>query len=178
MAEKTTIARPYAKAAFQEARGDKDLSRWSETLRAAGTAVSDPRVHELLGNPSVSGEDLAQFVMGVSGPALDEHGQNFFRMLAENHRLGYLPEISTLFDEYKDEAESVIDVTVTSAAPIDSAQQQALSKALERKLRRTVRLHCATDSTLIGGAILRAGDTVIDGSLLSRLKRIAFELTA
>jgi F-type H+-transporting ATPase subunit delta len=178
MAEKTTIARPYAKAAFQEAQGDKDLAPWSETLRAAATAVRDPRVHELLGSPSVSGEDLAQFVMGVSGPALDEHRQNFFRMLAENHRLGFLPEISTLFDEYKDEAESVIDVTVTSAAPIDSAQQQALSKALERKLKRTVRLHCATDSTLIGGAVLRAGDTVIDGSLLSRLKRIAFELTA
>jgi len=178
MAEKTTIARPYAKAAFQEAQGDKDLGPWSETLRAAATAVRDPRVHELLGSPSVSGEDLAQFVMGVTGPALDEHRQNFFRMLAENHRLGFLPEISALFDEYKDEAESVIDVTVTSAAPIDSAQQQALSKALERKLKRTVRLHCATDSTLIGGAVLRAGDTVIDGSLLSRLKRIAFELTA
>jgi F-type H+-transporting ATPase subunit delta len=178
MAEKTTIARPYAKAAFQEAQGDKDLAPWSETLRAAATAVRDPRVHELLGSPSVSGEDLAQFVMGVTGPALDEHRQNFFRMLAENHRLGFLPEISTLFDEYKDEAESVIDVTVTSAAPIDSAQQQALSKALERKLKRTVRLHCATDSALIGGAVLRAGDTVIDGSLLSRLKRIAFELTA
>ena len=178
MAEKTTIARPYAKAAFQEAQGDKDLGPWSETLRAAATAVRDPRVHELLGSPSVSGEDLAQFVMGVTGPALDEHRQNFFRMLAENHRLGFLPEISALFDEYKDEAESVIDVTVTSAAPIDGAQQQALSKALERKLKRTVRLHCATDSTLIGGAVLRAGDTVIDGSLLSRLKRIAFELTA
>src|ERR1700678_3657964 len=162
MAEKTTIARPYAKAAFQEAQGDKDLGPWSAPL----------------GRPSVSGEDLAQFVMGVTGPALDEHRQNFFRMLAENHRLGFLPEISALFDEYKDEAESVIDVTVTSAAPIDSAQQQALSKALERKLKRTVRLHCDTDSTLIGGAVLRAGDTVIDGSLLSRLKRIAFELTA
>jgi F-type H+-transporting ATPase subunit delta len=178
MAEKTTIARPYAKAAFQEALADKDLPLWSDRLRAAATAVRDPRVHELLGSPSVSGEDLAQFVMGVTGAALDEHGQNFFRMLGENHRLGYLPEISTLFDGYKDEAESVIDVTVTSAAPIDSAQQQALSKALERKLKRTVRLHCATDSTLIGGAVLRAGDTVIDGSLLSRLKRIAFELTA
>jgi F-type H+-transporting ATPase subunit delta len=178
MAEKTTIARPYAKAAFQEARGDKDLERWSETLRAGATAVRDPRVHELLGNPRVSGEDLAQFVMGVSAPKLDEHGQNFFRMLAENHRLGFLPEISMLFDEYKDEAESVIDVTVTSAAPIDGAQQQALSKALERKLKRSVRLHCETDPALIGGAVLRAGDTVIDGSLLSRLKRIAFELTA
>jgi F-type H+-transporting ATPase subunit delta len=178
MAEKTTIARPYAKAAFQEAKAAKRLAQWSETLRAAGTAVRDPRVHELLGSPTVSGEDLAQFVMGVTGPALDEHGQNFFRTLAENHRLGFLPEISTLFDEFKDDEESVVDVTVTSAAPIDTAQQQALCKALERKLKRTVRLHCATDSTLIGGAVLRAGDTVIDGSLLSRLKRIAFELTA
>jgi F-type H+-transporting ATPase subunit delta len=178
MAEKTTIARPYAKAAFQEAQADKDLARWSETLRAGATAVRDPRVHELLGNPSVSGEELAQSVMGVTGEALDEHRQNLFRMLAENHRLAYLPEISALFDGYKDEAERVIDVTVTSAAPIDAAQQQALGNALERKLKRTVRLHCATDSTLIGGAVLRAGDTVIDGSLLSRLKRIAFELTA
>jgi F-type H+-transporting ATPase subunit delta len=154
------------------------MSRWSETLRAAATAVQDPRVHELLGNPSVTVEDLAQLIMGVTGSAIDEHGQNFFRMLAENHRLRYLPEIAALFDEYKDEAEKVIDVTVTSAAPIDSRQEQALSKALERKLKRTVRLHSATDSTLIGGAIVRAGDTVIDGSLLSRLKRIAFELTA
>ena len=178
MAEKITIARPYAKAAFQEAKGDKRLAQWSETLRAAAIAVSDPRVHELLSSPAVSGEELAQLVMGLTGPALDEHGQNFFRTLAENHRLGYVPEISTLFDEFKDNEESVVDVTVTSAAPIDAAQQQVLSKALERKLKRTVRLHCATDSTLIGGAVLRAGDTVIDGSLLSRLKRIAFELTA
>ena len=178
MAEKTTIARPYSKAAFQEAQGDKRLAQWSDTLRAAAIAVRDPRGHELLGNPGVSGEDLAQFVMGVTGPALDEHGQNFFRTLAENHRLGYLPEISTLFDLYKDEAESIVDVTVTSAAPIDAAQQQALSTALQRKLKRSVRLHCETDPTLIGGAVLRAGDTVIDGSLLSRLKRIAFELTA
>ena len=101
MAEKTTIARPYAKAAFQEALGEKRLAQWSETLQAAATAVRDPRVHELLGSPAVGGEDLAQFVMGVTGPELDEHGQNFFRTLAENHRLGFLPEISTLFDQYK-----------------------------------------------------------------------------
>jgi F-type H+-transporting ATPase subunit delta len=178
MAEKTTVARPYAKAAFQEAKGDKRLAQWSETLRAAAIAVNDPRVHELLSSPSVGGEELAQFVMGLTGPGLDEHGQNFFRTLAENHRLAYIPEISALFDQFKDDEESVVDVTVTSAAPIDTTQQQALSKALERKLKRTVRLHCETDSTLIGGAVLRAGDTVIDGSLLSRLKRIAFELTA
>ncbi|HEY2782704.1 MAG TPA: F0F1 ATP synthase subunit delta [Steroidobacteraceae bacterium] len=178
MAEKTTVARPYAKAAFQEALGLKHLPQWSQTLQAAATAVRDPRVHELLSSPAVSGEDLAQFVMGVTGAPLDERGQNFFRTLAENHRLGFLPEISTLFDQYKDEAESVVDVTVTSAAPLDGDRQAALSKALERKLKRSVRVHWATDSRLIGGAVLRAGDTVIDGSLLSRLKRIAFELTA
>src|SRR3984885_15953347 len=102
MAEKTTIARPYAKAAFQEAQGDKDLAPWSETLRGAATAVRDPRVHELLGSPSVSGEDLAQFVMGVTGATLDEHGQNFFRTLAEHHRLGFLPETYPLFEEHTD----------------------------------------------------------------------------
>src|SRR5258708_20631901 len=116
MAEKTTIARPYAKAAFREAQGDNRLTQWSETLRAAATAVRDPRVHELLGSPSVGGEDLPQFGMRVTGAAFDEHGQNFFRMLAENHPLGSLPEIPALFDGYKDEAESVIAVTVTSAA--------------------------------------------------------------
>ena len=101
-----------------------------------------------------------------------------FRTLAENHRLRYVPEISALFEVLKDEAQGVIDVTVTSAAPIDDAQRQALAKALERKLKRAARLHFATDSALIGGAVLRAGDTIIDGSLLSRLERIAFEMTA
>ncbi len=178
MAEKTTIARPYAKASFEEAKADKRLAEWSQMLRTAAAAVRDPRVHDLLGSPSVSSEELAQFVMELADPKIDEHGRNFFRILAQNHRLAYIPEISALFDEFKDEAERIVDVTVTSAAPIDNEQQQALAKALERKLKRSVRLHCATDPTLIGGAVLRSGDTVIDGSLLSRLKRIAFELTA
>jgi F-type H+-transporting ATPase subunit delta len=178
MAEKTTIARPYAKAAFQEAHGDQSLAQWSQLLRAGAEVVRDPRVHDLLGNPFVSSEQLAGFVKDVAGQKIDGHGENFLRTLAENHRLAYLPEISTLFDELKDEAEGVVDVTVTSAAPIDDAQKQVLSKALERKLKRTARLHFATDGTLIGGAVLRAGDTIIDGSLLGRLKRIAYDLTA
>ena len=87
-------------------------------------------------------------------------------------------EISLLFDELKDEAEGVVDVTVTSAAPLDQTQQKTLSAALERRLKRAVRLHCQTDPELIGGAVLRAGDLVIDGSLRARLDRIAYELTA
>ena len=178
MADKTTVARPYAKAAFEQASEDKRLVQWSEALRRAAAVVQDPRVANLLGNPQVTPVQLAQLVIDIAGPRLDEDERNFVNTLAQNRRLAYLPEISALFDQLKDQAEGVVDVTVTSAAPIDAAQQRALSTALERKLKRSVRLHCATDPALIGGAVLRAGDLVIDGSVLARLNRIAYELTA
>src|SRR4030088_2209719 len=178
MADKTTIARPYAKAAVEEAKATNQLAPWSETLRTASMVVQDPRVQNLLGNPAVSNAELAKLVIDLAGPQLDEQGRNFVQTLAENHRLAYLPEISTLFDELKDEAEGVIDVTVTSAAPLENGQLEALSTALQRRLKRQVRLQCETDPSLIGGAVLRAGDLVIDGSVRSRLDRIAHELTA
>ncbi len=178
MTDKTTVARPYAKAAFEQASADKRLAEWSDALRAGAAVVKDERVENLLGNPQVAPAQLAGLVFDVAGSKLNGDGRNFFDMLAENRRLAYLPEIATLFDELKDEAEGVVDVTVTSAAPLDSAQQKTLSSALERKLKRSVRLHCQTDPKLIGGAVVRAGDLVIDGSVLARLNRIAYELTA
>ena len=178
MADKITIARPYAKAAFEEARDRKRLGPWSEALRTAAAVVSDPRVESLLGNPRVTPEELAALVGDTAGPQLDEEGRNFVRALADNRRLSLLPEISALFDELKGEAEGVVDVTVTSAAPLDDSQRGKLAAALERRLGRSVHLQCATDPTLIGGAVVRAGDMVIDGSLRGRLERIAYELTA
>jgi F-type H+-transporting ATPase subunit delta len=178
MAEKTTIARPYARAAFEEAAGEAKLAPWSESLRAAATVVQDPRVQELLANPRVSAEALAQLLIDAGGPGLDEHGRNFMRTLADNRRLSYLPEISALFDQLKDGAEGVVDVTVTTAVALESAQRAPLAAALERRLGRQVRLHCETDRALIGGAVVRAGDLVIDGSVRTRLDRIAYELTA
>jgi len=178
MADKTTIARPYAKAAFEEARGASRLGPWSDALRAGATVVTDPRVEALLGNPRVAAAELAQLVIDIAGSEVGEHGANFVRTLADNHRLAYLPEISALFDELKDEAEKVVDVTVTSAAPLDEAQRKTLASALERKLKRAVRMQCHTDPALIGGAVLQAGDLVIDGSLRTQLNRITYELTA
>jgi F-type H+-transporting ATPase subunit delta len=178
MADKTTIARPYAKAAFEKAKAGNHLAPWSETLRTASVVVQDPRVKRLLGNPAVSNAELVALVSDLAGPQLDGQGRNFVQTLAENRRLAYLPEISNLFDELKDEAEGVIDVTVTSAAPLEKGQREALAAALQRRLKRQVRLHCETDPSLIGGAVLRAGDLVIDGSVRSRLDRIAYELTA
>jgi len=178
MADRLTIARPYARAAFEEARADRLLGPWSQALHIGAQIVRDPRVQSLLGNPRVTPPQLAQLVLSIAGTQLGAHGENFVGTLAGNRRLGYLPEIAELFDTLKDAAEGVADVTVTSATALDEAQRRDLSTALRKKLNRSVRLHCQTDPQLIGGAVLRAGDLVIDGSLRTRLERIAYELTA
>jgi F-type H+-transporting ATPase subunit delta len=177
-ADKATISRPYAKAAFEDARARGRLTQWSDGLRVAAEVVRDPRVARLLDNPEVAPSELAQLIIGIAGEHLEEAARNFVLTIADNRRLGYLPEISVLFDELKDEAEGVADVTVTSAAPLDDAHRRSLADALARRLKRKVRLHCATDPALIGGAVLRSGDLVIDGSLRSKLERMAYELTA
>ena len=176
MADKSTIARPYAKAAFEAAQGH--LGAWSEALHAAASVVADHRVEDLLGNPRILPGQLAELVISIAGAGLDEAGRNFFRMLAENRRLDCLAEIAARFDELKAQAEGIVDVTVTSAAPLAEAQQRELAAALERRLNCSVRLQCATDPALIGGALLRAGDLVIDGSLRGKLERITYALTA
>jgi len=178
MADRITIARPYARAAFEEARAHERLGPWSEALQVAAEVVRDRRIETLLGNPRVTPEQLAQLVTGIAGAPLGDKGANFVRTLAVNRRLAYLPEISALFDKLKDAAQGVADVTVTSAAPLDASQQRKLAAAVKKRLKRTVRLHCEIDPALIGGAVLRSGDLVIDGSLRTRLDRIAYELTA
>jgi F-type H+-transporting ATPase subunit delta len=178
MADRITIARPYARAAFEEAQTRKVLQPWSDALHVGAQVVKDPRIEDLLSNPRVTPEQLAQLLIDIAGPNLGEEGGNLMRTLAENHRLAYLPEISVLFDTFKDAAEGVADVTVTSAGELNDAQRQRISAALRKRLNREVRLHCEVDPSLIGGAILRSGDLVIDGSLRTRLERIAYELTA
>jgi len=178
MAEKTTVARPYARAAFEEASGAGALAAWSGALRTAALVVRDPRVKDLLGNPAVSVGELAQLIIDLAGPQLNEQGRNFVRTLADNRRLSFLPEISALFDQFKDEAEGIVDVTVTTAVPLEGSQLATLAAALQRRLRRQVRMQCTTDPRLIGGAVVRAGDLVIDGSVRTRLDRIAYQLTA
>jgi F-type H+-transporting ATPase subunit delta len=178
MADKITIARPYARAAFEEARAHEGLGAWSDALQIGAQVVRDPRVEALLGNPHVTPEQLAQLVTSIAGSKLGDHGANFVRTLAANRRLRFLPEIAARFDELKDSAEGVADVTVISAAALNDAQRSKLAAALEKRLKRKVRLHCEIDPSLIGGAVVRSGDLVIDGSVSARLNRIAYELTA
>jgi F-type H+-transporting ATPase subunit delta len=173
MAERITIARPYAKAVFQLARSQERLPQWSEALRVAASIIADPRVGALLGNPGVSTGQLIELVTGVAGASLDAAARNLIATLAANRRLGFLPEIAARFEQLRAEAERVVDVTVTSAVKLSRAQQQQYTAALRKRLDREVRLHCQLDPSLLGGAVVRADDLVIDGSVRAGLAQLA-----
>jgi F-type H+-transporting ATPase subunit delta len=176
VAERATIARPYAKAAFEYAGDAKALAEWSRGLEAAAEIVADPRVSALSTSPSLSAADLAGLVTDLGGANLNGAMQNFVRVLAENHRLLLLPEIAAQYEELRAAVENTVDVEVTSAVALDAAQSENLKRALNTRLKRQVRMQNSVDSSLLGGAIVRAGDLVIDGSLKGRLERLATEL--
>ena len=178
MAERTTTARPYAKAIFALAREGNKLAETSAGLLRAAETVTDPRVHALLGSPHVTAAQLAELVTGVAGDSLDENSRNFVSLLAQNRRLGFLPEIVALFEQMKAEVENAVDVEVVSASKLTPDQEGRYAAALQKKLGRQVRLHTKVDGSLMGGAVLKAGDLVIDGSIKGRLERLAVEMTA
>jgi F-type H+-transporting ATPase subunit delta len=173
MAERLTIARPYAKAVFALARAGKRLPQWSQALSVAASVVADTRVAALLGNPGVSAEQLVDLITGVGGSAFDENAKNFIRTLAANKRLAFLPEIAARYEQLRADAERTVDVTVTSAVELSAEQQQHYTQAMKKRLDREVRLHCAVDPTLLGGAVVRADDLVIDGSVRAGLAQLA-----
>jgi F-type H+-transporting ATPase subunit delta len=177
MAEKMTVARPYARAVFEIARDDEALAGWSAFLERAGIAAADERVQALLGNPAVSREALAGLFIELSGESAGEHGANFLKLLADNGRMAWLPEIAAEYESLRAEAENIVDVQLTSAVDLDAAQRESFAESLRARLGRDVRLHCDTDPQLLGGAIIRAGDLVIDGSLFGRLERLAGAVT-
>jgi F-type H+-transporting ATPase subunit delta len=176
MAEKVTIARPYARAAFQYAREHDAFAQWSEVLASAAAVVADEQVEKLLTNPRVKPGELVELVAGVVGQSLDDNGRNFLNTLAQNRRLGLLPEIAVMYESLRAEIEQIADVEVIAATDLNEAQRARLISALKKRLQREVRLHVSVDAALIGGAIVRSGDLVIDGSLKARLDRLALDI--
>ena len=176
MAERATIARPYAKAAFEYARDANALAAWSEGLRVAAEIVADPRVTPLTKSPAWAASDLVSLITDVAGGKFDAGMQNFVRVLAENRRLLLLPAIAARYEILRSAVENTVDVDVVSAVPLDAAQADRLRAALSTRLKRKVRMQNAVDATLLGGAVVGAGDLVIDGSLKGRLQRLATEL--
>ncbi len=177
MAERATIARPYAKAAFEYARAATAFPAWSAGLATAATIVADPRVREMTKDPRFTPAEVHDFITGVAGSVLDDAIRNFLGVLAENRRLLLLPVIASQFEALRAAAENTVDVDVVSAMPLDADQAAKLSAALAQRFRREVRMKNVVDPALLGGAVVRAADLVIDGSLKGRLQRLATELT-
>lgn len=187
MADNHTIARPYAEAAFELAHEAGRLDAWSDALNVAGDVMADGEVARFLANPSLTDDERLAFLTGLiaaadggdnvlAGQAND--GRNFLKLLLEYGRIAVLPEIAEHFDARKAAVENTIDVTVTSATALDDAQKNAIADALGKRLGRSVRLEAELDESLIGGAVIRAGDVVIDGSLRSRLLSLSNALIA
>lgn len=176
MAEKTTIARPYAQAIFELAQGRKELPRWSEMLQLVAAVAADERMSALVGNPRVSKDELAKLFLSICGDNLSQDGQNLIRLLVENGRTNVLTEIAALYESYRAEAERTVEAQVISAFPVDEAQKQQIVAMLKKRLGRDVTLSCETDKGLLGGAIIRAGDLVIDGSVTGQLAKLQVAL--
>ena len=176
MAEKSTIARPYALAAFELAKEQKDLAVWSDMLGFAAVVVVDDAMQAYIGNPKIDSETLTKLMLNVCGDQLNDLGKNFLKVLIANKRLNVLPEIVTLYNEHRAEAERTIEAEVISAFPLSDAQQKVLTESLKKRLGREVNLVAKVDENLLGGAIVRAGDLVIDGSVSGQLNKFATAL--
>ncbi len=173
MAELTTLARPYAKAAFQVALKDKALDKWSRMLSLAAAVAGQDTVASALSSPALTSEQVANSFIEVCGDELDEKGSNLLRLLAENKRLTLLPEVSQLFENLKANQEKSIDVEITTAFEISSEISKKLADALNKRLQREINLATRVDASLLGGAVIRAGDTVIDSSVRGKLNKLA-----
>ena len=177
MAERATVARPYARAAFAYARDNGKLDAWSRWLGTARAVVESAEYQALQSSPGIRTQQLVELIAGVCGDALDANGRALLDLLAENDRVDFLPEIAEHYEELKSQGENVADVEIVSAVPLSDAQRERLSSALRTRLRRDVRLHCSVDPKLIGGAVVRSGDLLIDGSLAAKLERLGTALT-
>ena len=176
MSEAITVARPYALAAFDEARKLGDLKSWSEMLHSLAEAVVNAEVRAAITSPRVAKSQLESLMLALCGGKASATGQNFIKLLVENQRLTLLPEITQLFEVMRAEAEKSVDVVVTSAFDLNETQKQKISMAMKNRMGREVRLSCEIDHSLLGGIIIRAGDKVIDGSAHTQLSELTHAL--
>ena len=173
MAELSTLARPYARAAFEYARDNSDLKTWSAQLQTAAAVTVDDTMQLVLSNPALTAEQQARALTEVCGDAFDSQGSNFISILADNKRLTLLPEIYALFETYKANQERTVDVQVYSAFDVAEETRQTLAQVLTTKLEREVKVDSIVEPSLLGGVLIRAGDLVIDGSVRGRLNKLA-----
>ncbi len=177
MIEPTTLARPYARAAFEHARAAGDLATWQTALSELAAITTQPKVAAAMRDPNQTAAQRASTLSSLAGDAVPTAVGNLLAIMADNGRLSLIPEVSMLFDQLKQAVESAVAVHVTSAYPLSDAETQQLTEAMQEKLERSITLTSETDPSLLGGALIRADDLVIDGSVRGRLNKLAGTLT-
>jgi F-type H+-transporting ATPase subunit delta len=177
MAETLTVARPYAQAAFLFASEHQVLKDWSDMLALLAAIAADPAMQALIENPRLTEKQLADLIVSIGGDRFNEKCANFVRVLADNRRLDLLPDIAALFEIQRSKAEGRVQAELTTAFPASEAQQALIIESLRKRLGREIELTCKTDAALLGGAIIRAGDLVIDGSVRGKLERLGTALS-
>lgn len=172
MAESITIARPYASAVFAIAQEKDDMQSWSELLATLAQCADNSDVQAIFDNPKLGDEQVVDFLAGITGE-LSVDARSFLLLLAENNRLTMLPEIAEMYEALRADAEQKLFADVITARPLTDEQKSKIAEALKQRLGKEVTLSESVDESLLGGAIIRAGDLVIDGSALGKLNRLA-----
>ena len=178
MAELTTIARPYAEAAFRLAREGNALPVWSQMLRLLAHVIADPKVTGALDNPRLTAGDKEALVLSLCGDRLDPSGRSFVRVLVEADRVGVVPQIAAQFEALKDDADGLARAQIDTAFPLSDAELAELKSALERHFGKKIETSVNVDPALIGGARITVGDTVVDGTIEAQLSTMATHLRA
>jgi len=178
VAELTTIARPYAEAAFRIARDANALPVWSQMLRFVSDVVADPRVAAALDNPKLTAPDKAALLLSIGGERLDATGRSFVRVLVEADRVAVLPQIRELFEALKNDADGVAKARIESAFPLSDGELSELVVALEKRFGKKIEATVSVDPALMGGARITVGDAVIDGTIEAQLAAMATQLRA
>jgi len=176
MSNLATLARPYAKAAFELAQADGALAAWSDMLALSGAMVAEPELERLLESPQVGNDRVVAVMADAAGERFDKRFRDYLSVVASNGRLALLPQIGERFRELREAAEKRLSVRVVSAVPLDEAQAARLREALSNRFEREIELHNEIDAGVIGGAVVYAGDQVIDGSLRGRLQKLSSRL--
>ncbi len=178
MSNNSTIARPYAKAAFEFAQSAKAADTWSAALTNLAAIAADEQVKSLFNSPKLSREQRAEIFADALGKKADKSLLNFVNLLSSNDRLVALPEISEQFEILKAEVESALDGILYTAKAVDDKQVKAIEDALSKRLDKKVKLQSEVDEALIGGVKVKVGDFVIDGSIRARLDKMAGALNS
>jgi len=173
MAELITLARPYAKAAFEFASTNQTIDEWSQMLELVRTIASDSAMKAVIQSPSLTSEQKTVLIFDVCGDRLTDQARNFISLVSENNRLELTGAIADIFEQFKRLRNKSVDVEIVSAFELTDTQQEALAAALTNKLERKVNLTSSTDKSIMGGVIIHAEDLIIDASIRGRLMKLA-----